>query len=66
MSPSTFTVCYRGVDGAWVPFMNYGRRELAGAVRSVRSMAHQCALKADWCLKRGRKVILRLPRGRAD
>lgn len=55
-------VCYRScVDGAWVPFKHFGRTELRDAVRCARNMAHQNALKSPWCLKRRRKVILRVP-----
>lgn len=56
------TVCYRScVDGAWESFMGFPRRELREAVRCVRSLAHSNALKSPWCLKRKRKVILRMP-----
>lgn len=56
------TVCYRScVDGSWIPFMAFPRRELRDAVRCVRSMAHSNALKSPWCLRRKRKVILSVP-----
>lgn len=62
MKPAAFTVCYRScVDDAWIPFAHFTRRELVDAVRCVRNMAHQVALNAPWCLKRGRKVVLRVP-----
>jgi hypothetical protein len=56
-------ICYRScVDQAWVPFDDYGRRELRDALRSLRALAHGIALNTEWCLKRKRKVICRIPR----
>lgn len=62
---SELTVCYRSpVDEAWIPFVHFTRRELVDAVRSVRRMAHSDSLRSEWCLKRGRKIICRMPRVR--
>jgi hypothetical protein len=58
-------VCYRScVDGAWVPFQHFSRRELAIALASVRRLAHGRALRSPWILKRGKKTILRMPEPR--
>lgn len=49
------------LDGGHVPFSEFPRAELAEAFAEVRRLAHSGALRASWLLKRGKKVIARVP-----
>lgn len=53
------TVCYRGVFGTWIPFMHFKRKEIKEAKDCLQRMVAQNALKSDWCVKRGRKIIIK-------
>lgn len=63
MMAGELKVCYvSNIDGAHVPFMDFPRSQLGHAVWTVRHLAHEDALCASWVLKRGRKIIARIPR----
>lgn len=64
MDRGELVICYRSIFGDWMPFEAYGRRELRVAIRSLRELAHGIALNTEWCLKRKRKVICRIPKPR--